>query len=62
MGKINNLILFSEYFNVSRDILEGRGVFDPIINLDTHLFIDPLLLKNSKHSQIRQDAVKEYND
>ena len=61
MGKINKLVLFSDYFNISRTILEERGVFDPIINLDTHLFIDPLLLKSSKHSIIQQDATKEYN-
>lgn len=61
MGKIKNLVMFSEHFNVDRKMLFDMGVFNPILNLDTRLFIDPILLKTSKHSFIKEDAVIEYN-
>lgn len=61
MGKIKNLVMFSEHFNVDRKVLSDMGVFNPILNLDTRLFIDPILLKTSKHNIIKKDAVIEYN-
>jgi len=61
MGKIGKLLLFSEHYNISGSKLSDMGIFNPILNLDTRLFIDPILLKTSKHETINQDAVKEYN-
>lgn len=61
MGKIGKLVLFSEYHNISHQKMIDMCVFDPIVNLDTHLFIDPLLLKTSSHKIINTQAVEEYN-
>ena len=62
MGKIREIVLFSDYFKIDRSILRSKGIFDPAINLDTRLFIDPLLLKSSKHDLIRNEACHEYLD
>jgi hypothetical protein len=37
---------YSEIFNVSASELEGKGVFDADMNVDSHLHIDPSLFKN----------------
>lgn len=47
-------ILFSEHFNVDKTKLEGLGVFNPILNCDTKLFVEPLLLKSSKSPIIKE--------
>ena len=62
MGKIREIVLFSDYFKIDRSLLRSKGIFDPAINLDTRLFIDPLLLKSSKHDLIRNEAYHEYRD
>lgn len=38
----------SKYLGISNARLETLGVFDPILDHDTRLFIDPLLLKHCK--------------
>ncbi len=38
----------SKYLGISNTSLEALGVFDPILDHDTRLFIDPLLLKHCK--------------
>jgi hypothetical protein len=45
----NNLepIYFSDYFKIDKAKLKELGAFDPIINFDTALFVEPLLLKQS---------------
>lgn len=40
-------MLFSEYYNVKRTTADDW--FDPVMNLDTHLFIDPFLIFESGH-------------
>ncbi len=47
-------VLFSDYFNIEKEKLEKLGVFNPILNLDTKLFVEPLLLKSSKNNIIKQ--------
>lgn len=54
--------MFSDYFKVDRSLLKSKGIFDPVMNLDTRLFIDPLLLKSSKHDFIRNEAYREYQE
>ncbi len=58
MAKIKNYIRFSEAFNVSTKELSKEGLLDPFLNVDTDLFIDPLLLKHSKNKIINTDAVQ----
>jgi hypothetical protein len=61
MGKIKNPIRFSDEFGVSSASLTELGVLDPVINVDTRLFIDPLLLSGSKHPELR-DAAETYQN
>ena len=47
---------FSDYFNIDKAKLKELGVFDPILNFDTKVFVDPLLLKKSSNEIIRNSA------
>lgn len=62
MAKIINPTLFSKHFNVKPAILDDLGVFNPLLNGDTHLFIDPLLLGSSVHSELNSDAMQTYRE
>ncbi len=55
-------VLFSDHFNINKNKLEKLGVFNPILNLDTKLFVEPLLLKDSKSEIIKNsfDDYKQY--
>ena len=54
-------IYFSKYFNISPEKLKELGCFDPILNFDTKLFVEPLLLKKSE-SEIIKNAYNNYHD
>jgi len=60
LAKIKNPKLFSSVFSVDSSLLKRLGVFDPILNVDSRLFIDPLLLKASSHKEIGVDAARQY--
>ena len=60
MAILRNPSLFSQFFGVDSDELARLSIFDPILNSDTKLFIDPLLLRQSSHKTIRQDAVAAF--
>ena len=63
MAKIISPVLFSDFFKIDTKQLEAIGVFDPTLNVDTKLFIDPLLIEDSSHSEIKVNAtlrIKEY--
>jgi len=62
LARIRNPNLFSAYFCADPSLLKKLGVFDPILNVDTRLFIDPLLLRRSTHKEIRVDAVRRYEE
>lgn len=47
-------ILFSEHFNIDKKLLEELGVFNPLLNCDTKLFVEPLLLKSSQSPIIKE--------
>ena len=49
---------FYNYFNVPKSTLDALGTFDPILNFDTKVFVEPLLLKNSSSSII----IKSYEN
>ncbi len=44
---------FSDYFKIDKSLLKTLGVFDPILNIDTKVFVEPLLLKKSASEIIR---------
>ncbi len=62
MAKIKNPKLFSTFFKVDPSLLKRLGIFDPILNVDSRLFIDPLILRTSAHKEIRTDAVRQYEN
>jgi hypothetical protein len=51
VAKIVNPITFSKQFNIGKAVIDALGIFDPALNVDTKLFIDPLLLQSSKHPE-----------
>ncbi|WP_265822838.1 hypothetical protein [Geovibrio ferrireducens] len=60
MGKIKNPINFSTAFNLNKKTITKIGVVDVILNVDTNLFIDPLLLEKSKHAEMSDAAYNSY--
>ena len=62
MAKIRNPKLFSTQFCIDPKILDDLGVFNPLLNVDTRLFIDPLLLEVSMHPEINTQALNRYNN
>lgn len=60
MAKIRDPLLFSKHFNIDPEKLEILGVLDPVLNVDTKLFIDPLLLSHSAHEEIKIGAHNSY--
>ncbi|HSQ98133.1 MAG TPA: hypothetical protein VLL98_05475 [Rickettsiales bacterium] len=51
---------FSDYCNVSKAKLKELGTFNPILNIDTKLFVDPILLKDSLSKTIR-NSISTFN-
>jgi hypothetical protein len=52
-SKIRDPKRFSEHFRVPHERLSARGALDPFLNVDTRLFIDPLLLERSAHAEMQ---------
>jgi len=60
MATIRNPILFSEYFDVDPEILKKEGLVDTFLNVDTPLFIDPLLIPKSSNPFISAAAFDRF--
>lgn len=56
MGRVRNPVSFSNHFNIPTGTLEAAGAFDPILNADSRLFIDPVLLGESGVPEAVQGA------
>lgn len=52
---------FSDHFKIDKSKLKELGVFDPILNFDTKVFVDPLLLKKSS-SEVIINSAKTFDD
>lgn len=50
-------ILFSSHFKIDKARLQESGVFDPILNFDTKVFVEPLLLKTSANDIIKNSYI-----
>ena len=61
MAKARNPITLSKEFGISQKEMARLGILDSTLAIDTKLFIDPLLLHRSKHSELNSDAVQQYN-
>lgn len=62
MAKFTSVIRFSDFFRIKESDLTDLGVLNPTLNVDTKLFIDPILFKESAHREFREGAVKTYED
>ena len=62
MSKITRVIQFSSQFDIDPSTLDQLGVLDPTLNVDTPLFIDPLLLSSSRHKEISKGAHGTYEN
>lgn len=59
MATITNPRPFTLEFGVSAATLASEALFDPVLNADTPLFIDPLLLPQSAHPRIAGAATNK---
>lgn len=60
MARFSEAILFSDHFRVDTAKLEQLDVLNPTLNVDTNLFIDPLLLQYSSHPEIHDGGRATY--
>lgn len=60
MSKIRNPILFSQYFGVPSQTLSASNLLDPFVNVDTQVFVDPVLLEKSSFKIISEDGVEAF--
>ena len=60
MARLRDPRLFSSTFGVAPDKLRRLGLFDPILNADTKLFVDPLLLATSGNRTFKTEGVNAF--
>ncbi len=60
MPKVRNPATLSGLLHLEPARLDAIGVFNPTLAIDTKLFVDPLLFSNSRHREIRVEAVNQY--
>lgn len=60
MAKIEDPILFSKYFGIDDDVLAAAGLIDPFVDVDTQLFIDPVLLEKSSNPRISENGIDAF--
>ena len=60
MAKLINPKLFSQQFGINPTELDKEGLLDPVLNADTKLFVDPLLLKGSSHPVLQSAGVQAF--
>jgi hypothetical protein len=60
MGRIKNPKLFSQEFGIDPKKVASLGLLDPILNGDTRLFIDPILLRSSKDPIIKSKGLPSF--
>ena len=59
LAKITNPVRFSDYFGVEEQFMKDFGVLNPTLNVDTKLFMDPLLMESSAHEEISQMCIRD---
>jgi len=58
---MHNPTHFSTYFKIPKEKLSELGIFDPVLNHDTKLFVDPLILKECKND-FQKEAFAVFNE
>lgn len=61
MATIKDPQRISTTFLIDKNLLETIGVVDVFLNIDNGVFIDPMLLSESRHKEIKDGAVDSYN-
>ena len=59
MARIKNPKIFSQHFDIAPSVMKKIGVFNPVLNVDTPLFMDPILLHKSLAPELK-DAATAY--
>ncbi len=62
MGKIKNPATISSEYGIDVAVLDKLGVVNVLLNTDTLVFIDPLLLEDSAHKEISEGAYQSYRE
>ncbi|MFV1985420.1 MAG: hypothetical protein ACC657_17865 [Thiohalomonadales bacterium] len=62
MAKAKNPSTFSHTFNIDKNVLSQLGVLDVTLAIDTKLFIDPLLLQSSNHTELNTTAYSQFQN
>jgi len=62
VGKIRNPATISSEFGIDVAVLDKLGVVNVLLNTDTLVFIDPLLLEESVHKEISDGAYQSYRE
>jgi hypothetical protein len=57
VGTLKNPVLFSAHFGLPTSALRDAGLLDPILNFDTKLYVDPLLLSDSSNATVAGEGV-----
>ncbi|MEM7399074.1 MAG: hypothetical protein AAF354_09050 [Pseudomonadota bacterium] len=62
MARLSDPQLFSAYVGLDQSTFDNAGLIDPLIDIDTELFIDPVLLEKSSFELIKNDATTCFRD
>ncbi len=62
MAIIKNPRKFTDHFGVPLAKFRQAGLLDPVLNADTQLFIDPLLLEKSNHPLIQGAGAEKFRN
>lgn len=62
MARVYEPILFSTYFSIPSSSFDDAGLIDPFIDVDTQLFIDPVLLEKSAHVEMATNAIAAFRN
>jgi len=53
-------VLLSKYFGIDQAALDQARLIDPFIDIDTELFVDPVLLEKSSYDIIKKEALEAF--
>lgn len=62
MAIIRDPISFREHFGIDPAVFDRLGILNPMLNVDTKLFIDPVLLDASGHPEISEQASNSFRE
>ena len=62
VAQVQNPTLFSVHFGLNPTTLAQAGLIDPFVDVDTPLFIDPVLLEKSSNKTISGAAITQFRN